>query len=65
MSKKIASLKNVMLLIKDVPKSVKFYSEGLGMTVNHSTEHWAELQSGHMKVCLNKVEGFVHNSPYY
>jgi len=50
-------LKNVMLLIKDVPKSVKFYSEGLGMSVNHSSEHWAELQSGPVKVCLNRVEG--------
>ncbi|EFC50700.1 predicted protein [Naegleria gruberi] len=65
MSKKIASLKNVMLLIKDVPKSVKFYSEGLGMTVNHSTEHWAELQSGHMKVCLNKVEGEASSTTGY
>ncbi|KAG2382095.1 hypothetical protein C9374_005887 [Naegleria lovaniensis] len=57
MSGRTSVLKNIMLLIKDVPKSVKFYSEGLGMQVNHVSEHWAELQSGQIKVCLNKVEG--------
>ena len=50
-------LKNVMLLIKDVPKSATFYKEALGCRVNFVNEHWAELESGHIKIALNRVEG--------
>jgi catechol 2,3-dioxygenase-like lactoylglutathione lyase family enzyme len=50
-------LKNVMLLIKDVPKSVAFYQEALGMKVNFMSEHWAEIESGNIRIALNKVEG--------
>ena len=46
-----------MLLIKDVPKAVAFYKEGLGMKVNFMSEHWAEVESGQVKIALNKVEG--------
>jgi predicted enzyme related to lactoylglutathione lyase len=56
MSSRIA-LKNVMLLIKDVPKAVNFYKEALGCKVNYMSEHWAEVESNNIKIALNKVEG--------
>jgi catechol 2,3-dioxygenase-like lactoylglutathione lyase family enzyme len=35
-----------MLMIKDVPKSVKFYNEALGLPVLTFTDRWAELDTG-------------------
>lgn len=48
---------SVMLLIRDVTKSAKFYVDGLQFRVNHMSEHWAELQSGSLRVSLNRVDG--------
>lgn len=47
-----ASLRWLMQLHKDVPKAAKFYSEGLGFTINVCTLRWAELQSGPLKLAL-------------
>jgi hypothetical protein len=45
-----------MLLQRDVPKAAKFYSEGLGLTVNVCSDRFAELQSGSMKLALKQVD---------
>ena len=42
----MASMKYVMLLIKDVPKAARFYSEGLGLPLLRMTDRWAELDTG-------------------
>ena len=41
-----ASLRYVMLMIKDVPKAAAFYSEGLGLPVVRLSDSWAELDTG-------------------
>lgn len=46
-----------MFLIKNVPRAVKFYQEGLGCSVKYASEEWAELASGNYVFQFNKVEG--------
>jgi predicted enzyme related to lactoylglutathione lyase len=36
---------HIMLLVKDILASVKFYSQGLGFTVKMSSPEWAELDA--------------------
>ncbi len=40
-----AKFKHIMLMVKDVPAAVKFYSEGLGLKVKMSSPGWAELDA--------------------
>ncbi|CAH9054085.1 unnamed protein product [Cuscuta epithymum] len=47
-----ASFRWILQLHKDVPKAAKFYSEGLGLTINVCTLRWAELESGPLKLAL-------------
>ncbi|XP_047323608.1 uncharacterized protein LOC124927262 [Impatiens glandulifera] len=47
-----ASFRWLLQLHKDVPKAARFYSEGLGFTVNVCTHRWAELESGPLKLAL-------------
>ncbi|CAA2934970.1 lactoylglutathione lyase glyoxalase I family [Olea europaea subsp. europaea] len=35
-----------------MPKAARFYSEGLGLTINVCTIRWAELHSGPLKLGL-------------
>ena len=42
----------VMQLHKDVPRAARFYSEGLGFTVNVCTPRWAQLQSDSFNLAL-------------
>ena len=49
-------MKNIMILLKDITKSVNFYNKGLGCSIKFSSEHWAELESGNYTIHLNKVE---------
>ncbi|KAH9621622.1 hypothetical protein KSS87_013661 [Heliosperma pusillum] len=42
----------VMQMHRDVPKAAKFYSEGLGFTLNVCTPRWAELSSDSFKLAL-------------
>uniref|UniRef100_A0A7C8Z7A4 VOC domain-containing protein n=1 Tax=Opuntia streptacantha TaxID=393608 RepID=A0A7C8Z7A4_OPUST len=42
----------VMQLHKDVPRAARFYSEGLGFTVNVCTRRWAQLQSDSFNLAL-------------
>ncbi|XP_050374140.1 uncharacterized protein LOC126791718 [Argentina anserina] len=48
----VASFRWILQLHKDVPKAARFYSEGLGFTVNVSTLRWTEIQSGPLKLAL-------------
>jgi len=36
-------LRHVVLLVRDVPKCVRFYEEGLGLFVVRQSHRWAEL----------------------
>jgi hypothetical protein len=54
-----------MILLKDVNKSVQFFNKGLGCSINHSSEHWAELQSGDYIIHLNKVESEASTTSGY
>ena len=40
-----AKFKHIMLMVKDIPTAVKFYSEGLGLKVKMSSPGWAELDA--------------------
>ena len=48
-----------MLMIKDVPKAVQFYHEGLGLPVIHMTDRWCELDTGNgsAPLALKAVDG--------
>jgi catechol 2,3-dioxygenase-like lactoylglutathione lyase family enzyme len=58
-------MKNIMILLKDVNKSVQFFNKGLGCSINHSSEHWAELQSGDYLIHLNKVDSEASTTSGY
>jgi len=49
-------MKSIMVLLKDVPKAVKFYKEGLGCQVNFASENWAEVSSGNYLLQFNRVD---------
>lgn len=51
------SLRYVLLLQRDVAGAAKYYSQGLGLTVNVLTENWAELKSGDTTIALKGVSG--------
>ena len=40
-----AKFKHIMLMVKDIPTAVKFYTEGLGLKVKMSSPGWAELDA--------------------
>ncbi|GAQ85263.1 hypothetical protein KFL_002260190 [Klebsormidium nitens] len=61
----MARLRYIMLLQRDVPRAAKFYSEGLGLTVNVCSDRWAELQSGDMKLALKQVDSEAHCTTGY
>ncbi|XP_078427965.1 uncharacterized protein LOC144700419 [Wolffia australiana] len=48
----MAALRWLLQLHKDVPTAARFYSEGLGFSVDVCTLRWAELQSGPLKLAL-------------
>ena len=45
-SKMSSRMRFVMLMIKDVPKAVRFYNEGLGLPLLRASDRWAELDTG-------------------
>jgi catechol 2,3-dioxygenase-like lactoylglutathione lyase family enzyme len=55
-------LRHVLLLQRDVPAAARFYSEGLGLTVNVCTERWAELQAGPTRLGLKGADGCARAS---
>lgn len=52
-----AEFKHVMLMVSDVLASVKFYSEGLGLTVKMASPGWAELDANGTTIALHAAEG--------
>ncbi len=48
-----AKFKHVMLMVKDIPATVKFYSEGLGLKVKMSSPGWAELDANGTVIALH------------
>ncbi|MGK7945927.1 MAG: VOC family protein [Microcystaceae cyanobacterium] len=48
-----AQFKHIMLMVKDIPTAVKFYSEGLGLTVKMSSPGWAELDADGTTLALH------------
>ena len=56
--------KHVMLMVKDVMATVKFYSEGLGLTVKMASPGWAELDANGTTIALHAAsQSSVGSSP--
>jgi catechol 2,3-dioxygenase-like lactoylglutathione lyase family enzyme len=51
-----AQFRHIMLMVKDVPTTVKFYSEGLGLTLTKFSPNWAELEANGTTIALHGVE---------
>jgi len=51
-----AEFKHIMLMVQDIPATVKFYSEGLGLTVKMASPGWAELDAGGTTIALHSAE---------
>ena len=45
--------KHIMLMVKDIPTAVKFYSEGLGLKVKMSSPGWAELDADGTTIAMH------------
>ncbi|KAL0925209.1 hypothetical protein M5K25_003526 [Dendrobium thyrsiflorum] len=54
-----AAFRWVLQLHRNVPKAARFYSEGLGFSVDVCTLRWAELQSGPLKLALMHSESNI------
>lgn len=52
-----AQFKHVMLMVKDIPATVKFFSEGLGLDVKMSSPGWAELDADGTTIALHFSHG--------
>jgi len=48
-----AEFKHIMLMVKDIPGTVKFYHEGLGLPVKMSSPGWAELDANGTTIALH------------
>jgi|GEM_PF-105704 len=48
--------RHIMLMIKDVPAAVKFYQEGLGLTVLKASPYMAELDANGTKIIMHGAE---------
>ena len=53
----MARLQSVMLLVRDVQRSVQFYSRGMGLPVAMATDTWAQLRTGGTPITLKAVAG--------
>jgi len=59
-----SEFKHVMLMVKDIPASVKFYSEGLGLPIRLSSPAWAELDANGTTIALHAADdAAVGSSP--
>ncbi len=60
-----AEFKHVMLMVKDVMASVKFYSEGLGLPVKMASPGWAEIDANGTTIAFHAAESVsnVGDSP--
>lgn len=48
--------RHIMLMFKDVPAAVKFYQEGLGLTVVNASPNMAELDANGTKIIMHGAE---------
>ncbi|WP_263363377.1 VOC family protein [Pseudanabaena sp. UWO310] len=48
--------RHIMLMIQDVPAAVKFYQEGLGLTVVNASPNMAELDANGTKIIIHGAE---------
>lgn len=57
--------KHIMLMVKDMSATVKFYSEGLGLKVVMSSPGWSELDADGTTIALHAApeNGQSGNSP--
>ncbi len=57
--------KHIMLMVKDISATVKFYSEGLGLKVIMSSPGWAELDANGTTIALHAApeNGQLGSSP--
>ncbi|MBR8835712.1 MAG: VOC family protein [Stigonema ocellatum SAG 48.90 = DSM 106950] len=51
-----AEFKHVMLMVKDVPAAVKFYSEGLGLPVKVASPGWGEVDANGTTIAFHAAE---------
>lgn len=51
-----AQFKYVMLMVKDVPAAVKFFSEGLGLPVKVSSPGWGEVDANGTTIAFHGAE---------
>lgn len=51
-----AEFKHVMLMVKDVLGTVKFYSEGLGLAVKVASPGWAEVDANGTTIAFHAIE---------
>lgn len=54
-----AEFRHVMLMVKDVPASVKFYSEGLGLAVKVASPGWGEIDANGTTIAFHSIEGDI------
>lgn len=52
-----------MLVVADLERSVRFYSERLGLVVRYATLTWVELDGGNIRLALHLAEGDVRVGP--
>ena len=48
-----AEFKHVMLMVKDVQATAKFYAEGLGLPIRMSSPAWAEIDANGTTIALH------------
>eukprot|EP00299_Pterocystis_sp_00344_P008831 c3506_g1_i1.p1 GENE.c3506_g1_i1~~c3506_g1_i1.p1 ORF type:complete len:132 (+),score=15.60 c3506_g1_i1:55-450(+) len=48
-------LSQVLLLVRSVPRAVKFYSEGLGLPVAHFSDTWSLVNAGGVQIALKSA----------
>ena len=54
----MASLRNLLLLQRDLPRAVVFYRDGLGLKLTVQTDKWAVFDTGGTRLTLQAVEGY-------
>jgi catechol 2,3-dioxygenase-like lactoylglutathione lyase family enzyme len=51
-----AEFKHIMLMVKDIPQTVKFFHEGLGLPIKMSSPGWAELDANGTTIALHAAQ---------
>ncbi|MCG6135713.1 MAG: VOC family protein [Nostoc sp. LLA-1] len=54
-----AEFRHVMLMVKDVPAAVKFYSEGLGLPVKVASPGWGEIDANGTTIAFHSIDSDV------